>query len=53
MDRSESNFIFLGKILGSCLTNINKSLLLWYYGILLPEEKELLSMLNLKIGVLK
>ena len=53
MEDCEANCVVLRSLLGSCLSDIDKNMPLWYYGILLPEEKELLSMLNLKIGVFK
>jgi len=40
MDDYESIFTVLRTILGSCLSDINKLMPLWYYGILLPEEEE-------------
>ena len=40
MDDYESNFIVLRTILGSCLSDINKLMPLWHYGILLPVEEE-------------
>ena len=40
MDDYESNYIGVRTILGSCLSNVNRLLLLWYYGILSPEEEE-------------
>ena len=52
MDHYESNCIVLRAILGSCLSGINKSMPLWRYDILLPEEEEdcsLSFMLDLKI----
>ena len=56
MDNYEYNCIVLRVILGSYLSDIIKLMILWYYGILLPEKKEYCSlsfMLNLKIGELK
>ena len=56
MDDYESNCIVLRSILGSCLSNINKLIPLWYYDILLPEEEEdtsLSCLLNLTIVQLK
>ena len=56
MDDYESNCIVLRSILGSYLSNINKLMPLWHYGILLPEEAEeccLYSLLNLTITELK
>ena len=40
MDDYESNCIVLRTILGSCLSDINKLMPLWYYGILLPEKEK-------------
>ena len=50
--------IVLWSLLGSCLSNINKLMTLWHYGILLPEEEEeedysLSYLLNLTIDELK
>ena len=56
MDDYESNCIVLISILGSCLSDINKLMLLWHYGIILPETAEeycLCSLLNLTIVELK
>ena len=59
MDHYEYNYIVLRTILSSCLSNINKSIALWYCGIILSEEEEeeedcnLSSTLNLKIDKLK
>ena len=56
MDNYESKYIVLRPILGSCLSDINKSMPLWYYGILLPKEKDDCSisfMLNYKISETK
>ena len=56
MDDYESNYIVLRIILGSYLSDINKLMPLWYYGILLPEEEEdcsLSFLLNLTIVELK
>ena len=52
----EFNCIVLRAILGSCLSSIDKLMILWYYGMLLPEEEveySLSCMLNLEIGELK
>ena len=49
----EFNCIVLRAILGSCLSSIDKLMILWYYGILLPEEEveySLSCMLNLEFG---
>ena len=40
MENCEANCIVLRSLLGSCLSDINKNMPLWYYGILLPEEEE-------------
>ena len=56
MDDYESNFIVLRSISGSCLSNINKLMPLWHYGIILPEAAEecsLYSLLNLTIVELR
>ena len=56
MDDYESIFTVLRTILGSCLSDINKLMPLWYYGILLPEVEEdcsLWFLLNLIIVKLK
>ena len=56
MDDYESIFTVLRTILGSCLSDINKLMPLWYYGILLPEEEEdcsLSFLLHLTIVELK
>ena len=56
MDNYESNCITIRSILGSCLSDINKLMPLWYYGIILPEIKEVDSLsilMNLKIVSLK
>ena len=56
MDDYESNCIVLKSILGSCLSDINKLMPLWYYGIILPEVTEeccLSSLLALTIIELK
>ena len=52
MENCEANCIVLRSLLGSCLSDINKNMPLWYYGILLPEEEEdcsLSYLLNLTI----
>ena len=52
MDIYESNCIVLRSILVFCLSDINKLIPLWYYGILLPEEADqcsLYSLLNLTL----
>ena len=57
MEDCEAKCIVLWSLLGSCLSNINKLMTLWYYGILLPEEEEedysLSYLLNLTIDELK
>ena len=40
MDNYECNCIVFRTILGSYLSDINKLVLLWNYGILLPEKEE-------------
>ena len=52
MDDYESNCVVLRSILGSYLSDINKLMSLWHYGILLPKAAEeccLCSLLNLTI----
>ena len=56
MDDYESNCIVLRSILGSCLSDINKLMPLWHYGIILSEAAEeccLCSLLNLTLVKLK
>ena len=56
MDDYESNCIVLRSILGSYLSDVNKLMPLWHYGIILPEAAEecsLCSLLNLTIVELK
>ena len=56
MKDCEANCIVLRSLLGSCLSDINKLMPLWYYGILLPKEEEDYSLpflLNLTIVQLK
>ena len=56
MDDYESNCIAVRSILGSCLSDINKLMPLWYYGIILPEAAEeccLCSLSNLTLVELK
>ena len=56
MEDCEANCIVLRSLLGSCSSDINKFMLLQYYGILLPEEEEdcsLSYLLNLTIDELK
>ena len=56
MDDYESNCIVLRSILDSYLSDINKLMSLWHYGILLPKAAEeccLCSLLNLTIVELK
>ena len=53
MEDCEADCIVLRSLLGSCLSNINKLLPLWHYGIMLPEEEEDCSiyyLLNLTIA---
>ena len=40
MEDCEANCIVRRSLSGSCLSDINKLLTLWHYGILLPEEEE-------------
>ena len=52
MEDCKANYVVLRSLLGSCLSDINKNMPLWYYGILLPEEEEYCSLsylLNLTI----
>ena len=55
MDNYECNCIVLRTILGSYLSDINKLILLWNYGILLPEKEDtsLSFLMNLTIMQLK
>ena len=57
MEDCEANYVVLRLLLGSCLSDINKNIPLWHYGILLPEEEEedcsLSYLLNLTIDELK
>ena len=56
MNDYESNCIVIRSILGSCLSDINKLMLLWNYGIILPEAAEeccLCSLSNLTLVELK
>ena len=56
MEDCESNCIVRRSLSGSCLSDINKLLTLWHYGILLPEEEENCSIsysLTLTIDELK
>ena len=56
MEDCEANCVVLRSLLGSCLSDINKNMPLWHYGILLPEEEEdcsLSYLLNLSIDELK
>ena len=52
MEDCEANCVVIRSLLGSCLSDINKNISLWHYGILLPEEEEdcsLSYLLNLTI----
>ena len=56
MEDCEANCVVLRSLLGYCLSDINKNIPLWHYGILLPEEEEECSLsylLNLTIDELK
>ena len=56
MEDCEANCVVLRSLLASCLSDINRNMLLWHYGILLPEEEEdcsLSYLLNLTIDELK
>ena len=56
MEDCEVNCVVLRSLFGSCLSDINKNMPLWHYGILLPEEEEdcsLSYLLNLTIDELK
>ena len=56
MEDREANCVVIRSLLGSCLSDINKNMTLWYYGILLPEEEEdcsLSYLLNWVIDELK
>ena len=55
MEDCEANCVVIRSLLGSCLSDINKNMPLWHYGILLPEEEEdcsLSYLLNLTIDEL-
>ena len=43
MDNYETKCIALRKILGSYLSDTNKLMPLWHYGILLPKTKKILA----------
>ena len=52
MEDCEANCVVIRSLLGSCLSDINKNMPLWHYGILLPEEEKdcsLSYLLNLTI----
>ena len=54
MEDCEANCIVLRSLLGSCLSDINKLMSLWYYSILLSKEEKdcsLSFLLNLTIDV--
>ena len=56
MEDCEANGVVLRSLFGSCLSDINKNMPLWYYGIPLPEEEEdcsLSYLSNLSIDELK
>ena len=56
MEDCEANCVVLRSLLGSCLSDIDKNMPLWHYGILLLEEEEdcsLSYLLNLTIDELK
>ena len=56
MEDCEANCVVIRSLFGSYLSDINKNMILWYYGILLPEEEEdcsLSYLLNLTIDELK
>ena len=56
MEDYEANCIVLRSLLGFCLSDINKLMPLWYYGILLPKEEEECSLsylLNITIDEMK
>ena len=56
MEDCEANCIVLRSLLGACLSDINKLMPLWYYGILLPKEEEdcsLSYLLNITIDEMK
>ena len=56
MEGREANCVVLRSLLGSCLSDIDKNMPLWRYGILLPEEEKyciLSYLLNLTIDELK
>ena len=54
MEHCEANCIVLRSLLGSCLSDINKLMSLWYYSILSSKEEKdcsLSFLLNLTIDV--
>ena len=56
MEDCEANCVVLRSLFGSYLSDINKNMPLWHYGILLPKEEEdcsLSYLLNLTIYELK
>ena len=55
MEKYESNCHKIRLLFGSCLSEINQHIPLWYYGILLPEQDEcsMSSLLNVSIDELK
>ena len=55
MEDCEANCVVLRSLLGSCLSDINKNVPLWHYGILLTEEEDcsLSYLMNLTINELK
>ena len=55
MEDCEANCVVLRSLLGSCLSDINKNMPLWHYGILLTEDEDcgLSYLMNLTINELK
>ena len=55
MEDCKANYVVLRSLLGSCLSDINKNMPLWHYGILIPEEDDcsLSYLLNLTIDELE
>ena len=45
MEDREANCVVLRSLLGSCLSDIDKNMTLWHYGILLPEEEKIVASL--------
>ena len=50
MKDCEANCVVLRLLLGSYLSDINKYMPIWHYGILLPEEEEDRSLLFIEFN---